>query len=513
MRSGRSSLGGAFAIGAILAALGCATPSLRDERWTVLERERYQLHSTMSAAETTTLAVELERFDALVRLLTSASSAKSAVPMQIFVFANGRQYAHFGPKHTAGVFIPGVRSNLMLIANGSRQLGASEVLLHEYVHHVLRDGSSRVYPRWYDEGMAELLSTTRIDGEQLEIGGAPASRVPALHFGRWLPLERVVAVRDYAELDEYETDMFYAQAWLLTHYLSFDRPDAIARIGRETLDYFARLASGADPVAAFEAAFGESTETVGAKLREIVSRGHIQIYGYPESRLAFDRAPAAGRAPQPGEMATRLGEIHLERGAFELAEREFRTAIAVDPSQARAHAGLGDAIRLRDRWDEAEPHFLRAVELDGDDPLNLLDLGEFYESRGRMKAATLERLRADLTRARQLYRQVLERDADCTEAWLVLARTHLAAGERPGFALRFLERARRLRPSSMPVLAVLAETQLARGDELLARDALRQMFAFRAEGQAGPGIEAVLTEIRERRAAEAARVGLTPSLN
>ncbi len=213
-------------------ALGCVT-HLREAPWIIVKSARFEVFSTLTAGETKALATELERFHALVYAVTNAPKVESAVPTRIYALARRSQYSQLGPVGSAGFFKPGLRYNMIVLADYSPMLGASEVILHEYVHLVLRNGKNRPYPIWYDEGMAEFFSTVVRHENALAIGAIPKARISALERLDWVPIERIIAARSYDDLPEDDRGMLYPESWALVHYLALDRePGSLAADAR-----------------------------------------------------------------------------------------------------------------------------------------------------------------------------------------------------------------------------------------------------------------------------------------
>ena len=71
------------------------------------------------------------------------------------------------------------------------------------------------------------------------------------------------------------------------------------------------------------------------------------------------RSGAAGPADQ-----TKLAAILIENNALPIAEKVLRNSLHLDPNQARAEDALGTVYMMQKRYDDASPHFERAVELD-----------------------------------------------------------------------------------------------------------------------------------------------------
>ena len=508
MRRGFVSLVLVFLLALPLVTTGCVTP-MREASWVVVKSARFEIFSTLPEEKVKALATELERFHALVYAVTNAPKIESVVPTRIYALARRSQYSQVGTAGTAGQFQQGLRHNQIVLSDYSPNLGASEIIFHEYVHFVLRNGRNRPYPLWYDEGLAEFFSTVVRHKDILVIGALPKRNIERFRFGEWISTERIIAARAYDDVDgPNEMGMFYAQSWALVHYLTLDRAPGSPAVGPALTRYLELVEGGSPTDDAYRAAFGELPGRSGRKIKTLLDDGKMKVLGVSIAKLDFDRSEAKIRSPGPGEIAVRLGQLQMRNGKSERAEGEFRAAIALDAGDARAQAGLGDALKFQDRFDEAEAYFKRAVELDPKDPLNQLDLAEFYQDRGGKKAESIEALRADLLRARELYRKVLGTDGRQPEALAMLGISHLAPGEEPRIALGYLEKAFELIPSSPELLGHFAESYLALGDEESARKFLSRMLAIRGDGQPKSAIEKAISEIRKRREEAAHKLGL-----
>lgn len=491
-----------------MGAMGCAGHHLREDRWIVAKSQRFEIYSTLRPESARALATELERFHALIYAVTSAPRVESPIPTRIFALRRS-QYSQFGPARSAGVMQPGLRNNVIVISDYSPTLGASQIILHEYVHFVLRNGRNRAYPIWYDEGLAELFSAVRRHENLLAIGAIPKSRISSFEHGDWLPMERVVAARSYEDVDMDDVHMLYAESWALVHYLMLDRPPGSPDFAHALAQYLDVVEAGRSTDDAYRTAFGEPPGRSGQKIKDLLESGQMNVIGVPIAKLDFDRSEPTVRTPDLDEIAIRLGRLHLGSGDAKKAEQEFRAAIDHDPDEPRAHAGLGDALKYQDRLDEAEPCFHRAVELGPEDPLNHLDLAEFYHERAVDVADSLESLRADLEKARGHYRDALGLAPELPETLVMLGVTHLAAGEQPHLAIGHLKKAFEVLPASTAVLGYLAEAHLAIGDEDSARRFLVRLNAARGEGGRRFSVDEEIAQIRKRRDEASKRVGLS----
>jgi TolB-like protein len=101
--------------------------------------------------------------------------------------------------------------------------------------------------------------------------------------------------------------------------------------------------------------------------------------------------PDAWDGGRPEERAgRRTGEHEFQANA----ERAAQRAIQLDPSAASARVALGSIHRYRHEWREAEAEYLRALEIDPDNPEAFQQYGEMLEDVGRIAEAVRSSRRA-----------------------------------------------------------------------------------------------------------------------
>ena len=186
------------------------------------------------------------------------------------------------------------------------------------------------------------------------------------------------------------------------------------------------------------------------------------------------------------------------------AEVEFAAAVALDPNAPRALAGLGDALKFQKKWEEAEPYFYRAVEIDPHDALNQLDLAEFIHDRALRAESEAERKEL-LAKARRSYARSRKIDDGLPEAWAMEGRTYLAPGENPREGLPMLKHALAILPSSEAVLMALAEARIALGQDRRAAALIARAYANQLDGGVHESTQQIIEGIKKKRAAAAAK--------
>jgi len=337
-----------------------------------------------------------------------------------------------------------------------------------------------------------------VKGGRLAVGIFPKARLTAFKYLPWISLDRIVEGTSYDDFRGRNIYMFYAEAWALVHYLTLDRSEEMT-IGPDLSRYLSLLESEVAPASAFKAAFGESTVSASKNIQRMLERGDLRIIGIPEAKLDFDRRDPAVRVPSADEVHVRLGELGLSLGNGEQAEAEFSAAIAINPENARAQAGLGDAHKFQERYAEAESFFLRAVELDPSNLFNQLDLAEYYHDFA-LTAEGIKDLAAHIEQAREFYERAREIDSSNIETMAMLGRTHLAPGEDVTPAIAMLEDAFARLPSSAHIRLLLAEAYVATDRIQKASLLLRSNAAVHGSGGVSESVESQIEDIRKRRA-------------
>jgi len=476
---------------ALALALGCAARLPIDRPWIEVRSENFVVSSDMSAEEAGEHARSLELFRAAVLALTRLRSTEASVPTHIFLFKSKYGLRPFLPQpRVLGYFRPTLRGNFVTAVD-AHNFEAERVLRHEYVHFLLRNGSTRVYPRWFDEGYAELLSTAEVRGDYVAVGTVPHDRIQWIRLAPWIPLRRVLEYDGSQYLSRANQAMFYAESWALLHYLTRDLEHA-KKLDPATRTYLEQTGRGADVDTASRAAFGMSTDELDSALRDYLQDGQFQTFGFSAKRLAWSDATHT-RLLGPAEVAEQLGDLALAVERRATAEELFRAALAEEPDRPRAHAGLGRIFHSRKQWSAAESHLTRAVELDPEDPLNQLDLGGYWFARAHAEADP-ELQRELLARARRHIVRSSQIDGSKPEPYAAYGATFLVPGEAPGRGLETLEHAHRLLPSSAEVQMMLATAYLALYRPEQAAPHLERVLAWSHE----PGLRDELQKFAEK---------------
>lgn len=479
---------------ALLAAAGAVDArEIWERAWLEVRSEHFVIASALSEERTLALAQELESFRAAVDMLTGAVDAADPIPTKIYLLPRAERALGFDGMIT-GYFRPGMRANYALMIP-ERDSGSARVLKHEYTHYLVGNRDQRRYPLWIEEGLAEVFSTLTVDGAVLEYGRASEGRANSLVYYPWLPFEDVIAERDTLGMKRNEGAMFYAQSWLLVHYLMIGRTGA--RFSVDAAEYVRRLASGESALEAFEAVFCLDGGSLDRELKAYSRR-----LGYYRFSLKTPVATSdfATRELPRDAVAAELGLLALLRGNYEAAAEFYAAALEQNPDNTAALVGTADLHKAAERFDEAVPLYERALALEPDDPEHLLDYGEYFLERA-MTSESAEDRRPFIVEARRQFARSFKLDPDNPETLDQNGLTYLFDGEDVAKGLQSLEAAHDMLPSNEEIQIHLAQAYLVAGRVADARPLLENLLAVSHTARAEQ-IEEVLAALQAE-AAEA----------
>lgn len=358
--------------GATLSLLLGLSTSAEAARWRQYDNGAFMALSDAGRRWTLALLEELEYFRAAVLQFASIQIPPDAPAVRVVIMASTREFGDIArSRNTAGFMITTQDYPLIVMPVRQGSKAWREVVIrHEYAH-VLLGYRDFQYPPWYEEGVAEMMSTTQfVDDRRAFTVGGPSPRL-AGHFrisaaGRpklRLSFDWDVLVSDAFEphtVDDLEdASSAYAQAWLLAHYATLG--DEL-RNAYHLQEYFDRLRAGEASFEAFETAFGAPPSVLydEGPLRDYSNRMPVYTMTLDADRLQLDfrvsdadaatvarfraflgaRASVRDGAPPPADLLAALNG----RWTALTPERDCDAAfgIEVDRSRLRLHASIAD---------------------------------------------------------------------------------------------------------------------------------------------------------------------------
>jgi Tfp pilus assembly protein PilF len=233
-----------------------------------------------------------------------------------------------------------------------------EVVYHEYVHSVMHL-NTRWLPVWLDEGLADFHANTRFEKSRIYVG-APSWRLRVLGSRPLIPMNTLLEVTPSSPYyhDESKAELFYAQSWLLTHYLFFGQGmESGAKLLR-----FVTMLDDTDQKKAFEQVFGDP-EKVQRDLEQY-GRTFTMAGGYLNTPASTDEKEFKSRRMSAAETEAELGSYHLWSHDPRLARPLIEQALKDDPNLGLAHEDMAFLDFAEGKDEDAVREFGQAVTLD-----------------------------------------------------------------------------------------------------------------------------------------------------
>ncbi len=440
-----------------------------------METAHFQLMSAADRDPTLEIARRLELIRAVLEREGLEANLEPRVPLVVCVFRDAESFARFRPRSGLEGFLVARPHRSFLVVHTGRGSDAGAAAVHEYVHFVLRNGEAVQYPPWYDEGLAEFLSSVSIESGRVVVGAVPTSRAGWLLYGNALSLRRLVTAQDPYEWSDPALRRFRAQSWATVHYFQVaDRVGLPARHA-QMLRYIALLNRGLEPDAASQQAFGATFEELESEFMLYLGRGQLPYLGFPLAELPV---PDASRARPLGayEQALLLGDLALALGDpwRQEAVRWLRRAARSRPGDGRAHAALASALERADPA-AADAELALALGLGGGDPEVQRLVAESLLARA--ETADAAAARGLVERARAAFRRSIALDPEQVAAYAGLGRSFLVAPSfgDPEEGRAALERAHRRLPADRSILLGLARLESTSGRTARARALLTRI--------------------------------------
>lgn len=345
-------------------------PALLERPWTEYRTASFTLYSDIDEPQAQRSVRDIEQFVQVVREVVGLQHRASPIPVEFWLCAQVSCVTRLaGDSTLLGFMRPSPRASYLVAKADALDDATTSPMLHEMVHLLVRSGSGPVpdaggdsasaargaldLPRWYDEGLAEFLSTLRVRDGVVRFGVPNRPRVEHLRSRTeyLISLGQVLETSDLERSPNLRVADFYGLSWALVHW-SYAKHWAGPGTRNVAIDDYLRRVSAGEPArAAARGAFGSDVRALEARLKAYVD--HLRaapLARLPVARFALQDAaqPVARRPLDPYEAAYRLGYVALG-GDADVARELFAAALRARPADARAEMGLAVA----DQFEEA----------------------------------------------------------------------------------------------------------------------------------------------------------------
>ncbi len=342
-----------------------------EPKWIRINSEHFELISTGGEGSARDL---LKYFEQVRGFFVQALGQMkgSEAPVTIVMFNSAKDYDPFKISETAAAFYHsgGERDYIVLGPTGDER---HETAVHEFVHLLVRHAGIE-FPPWLNEGIADLYSTLKPQGDKIMVGTPVSGRVYQIANENWAPLEAIVSADLRSEYynDKNKVGSLYSEGWLLTHMLMLS--DGY----REKFLQFVSALKQEGSKPALESVYGRPLSKIEQDMRYYMQQNTIKVAVFPV-RFQKNVGPLNAEPLPPFDAKLRL--VGLLSGPKQAAQaaKMYAELFAEQPKRPEPHILKGYHVWREGRRDEAVSEFRQAVELGGRDPHMLWDYGRLIE--------------------------------------------------------------------------------------------------------------------------------------
>ncbi len=307
-------------------------------------------------------------------------------------------YLAKGSLELGGVFVRTPDKNYVLMRLDASGDHPYRIVYHEYTHLVFSKAEEWL-PLWFKEGNAEFYENTVVHARDADVGLPGPEAVYVLHHHPLLPLNTLFAVdwKSPYYHDEDKGTIFYAESWVLIHYLTIR--DANQKTHLMT-DYLHLMGENLDSVTAATRAFGD-LDLLRRELEGYVERATFHYSTIPIESAADDSSFDVHGFPTPQADAYRadfLANSGREKDARGLLDQVLHQ----DPDNGLAHETLGYLAFRQGHTDEARQWYEQAVKLDSQSYVAQYYFAAMSMNSGAMSADAENQVEASLKAAIKL---------------------------------------------------------------------------------------------------------------
>lgn len=473
---------------------------LTQEHWFEARTAHFNIYSCGPTQEVAKVAGRLEQFREAYSLLAGAQAVASP-PIIVMAFPTHTAMEPFLPLYQgksanlAAFFHRGSDENLIalyLSGHGSESLDS---VFHEYTHLLLRH-NDLFWPLWLNEGMAEIYSTFETTGEHSVRIGKPLE-----HYARLLGSKGLMPLRDLFEVTHRSPEynererqgVFYAESWLLTHYLMLgDNPVLKPRFGQLT----ALLRQGQSPEQAFTNALRITLPGMENLLRHYLERGHFEALNLNVTANLSTPRSFGTRTISPVETCFRLGDMLMRVDRLDSAKAYFEQGEKIAPKSPLPFEGFGLLASEQKHPSEAVQQLQMALQRGS---ASFLAHYTYAHEKLRLTADSGDNFsriaEPEATVIREELQKSLKLMPSFGPAHHLLGFFLLIQGDEIADAEKELQRAIQLEPENQAYLFSLAQVQIRKNEPDAARKTLEPLRLPYADASLRAHAEEMMREI------------------
>ena len=398
-----------FAVSPVLAA--------DQEKWIEVRSPHVAVLTNAGEKRGREVALRLEQMQAVFAGFLLRNKLAQPIPMTVIAFRGDKEFERIAPLDQGSP----TEAPAFLIREQDRTFLALDLFYPEPwravshdLAHVFMEGNYPPATSWFDEGLAEYFSSIRLDNKKVEIGGDPelvpfmradinqavsAKKDPPkpltdfLLAPIWITTSDLLTMQN-SPLEGTHRTLFYAQSWMMIHYLLAQRKMT------ETGVFFDALQNQKLPVEqAVQRAYGMSSKQLEQAVKDYFKSQTALMIARDEAQQVTELT-----APQPFEYPSPIDADTAAYTVRPVADPEARVAVAElesripehrsqsqsdlqavlkeFPETPSAHRALGEIALATRKWDVALDELTQAASVNERDGLSryYLAVAKFREA-------------------------------------------------------------------------------------------------------------------------------------
>jgi tetratricopeptide (TPR) repeat protein len=417
-----------------------------DPRWIHIPSSDFEIFSSAGESDTRRVLLYFERVRTFFDASASPASKQRTEPVRVIVFGSRKEYDQYRFNEFADAYYTQVAGRDYIVLSSASD-NVFPTAVHEYVHQVVQHLGLN-FPPWLNEGMAELYSTLKPQGDKVVVGNIIPGRVYEMQQQKWVPLSVILTADSHSPYynEKNKAGSLYNEGWALTHMLALS-----PEYGDHFRELLVQIAKGTPSQTAIESIYNKPLAAVEKDVRSYIRRDTFS--GRVFSVKLGNGEKAAIEPAQQFDIKLALLDLYNRPGK-EAESRRGLTDLAHDfPKRPEPHSGLGYLAWREGRQDDAMQEFGAAFDLGGRNPQMLWDYGRMVAN-------------ANHDAAERALSALLEDQPGRVDVRLVLAQVQLQ-NHKPGAVLSTLGAVKSVTPDDAPrffQLSAFAKLELGNAD-------------------------------------------------
>ena len=349
-----------------------STVCLANGKWIKVNSKNFQLIGNAEEKDIQQVGVQLEQFREVFRRLLTNYNFISPVPTNVVVFKDKLTFSEYKPVNTegkrtewaAGYFQSSEDSNYIVLTLEGKKADIYRTIFHEYIHFLVNNQIGRInVPPWFNEGLAEYYELTEIEGaKRVVLGKFDEKYLSLLRRNKLIPFETFINT-DYYSLYRQNKEgavLFYAQAWVLIHYLMHG--DSGAR-SLQLNKFIELIGAGGKSSESFQKTFQIDYATLESELKKYIERKSFSVsVANFDGKLIFDGEMRTTPVAEAESKAV-LGDLLFHLNRLDESTVHLEEALRLDANSVLANTSLGLVKIRQNDFTEATKYFEKALAL------------------------------------------------------------------------------------------------------------------------------------------------------